>query len=295
MAVKKRDNIPPPPKATTGKKAATTRPPKAPKARAATAVPAKNFKITTGERPTDGKKILIHADSGMGKTTLASLAPGPVFIGLDNGGVGIKVYNRVGDDDNPVETYLDVRAALQAGIYDAYESVVLDTVTLLEEWAEQHVLDTVTNDNGDKMSSIVKYGWSNGYKHLYDMMKLILQDCDALIRKGKNVILIAQSTPHNVPNPGGEDFIRQGPRLISRKNANIEALYCEWADHIFHIGYQFLNVDKKKKATGSGGRAIFVHPEPHFRAKSRTLGLDKAVVSFEDPTDDSIWVFLFGK
>ncbi|KKN17956.1 hypothetical protein LCGC14_0960640 [marine sediment metagenome] len=287
MALTKR-TIPKPPKS-----AASARPPKAPKARAATTVPAKNFKITAGERPTDGKKILIHADSGMGKTTLASLAPGPVFIGLDNGGVGIKVYNRVGDNDNPVETYLDVRAALQANIYDEYESVVLDTVTILEEWAEQHVLDTITNDNGEKMSSIVKYGWSNGYKHLYDMMKLILQDCDALIRKGKNVILIAQSTPHNVPNPGGEDFIRQGPRLVSRKNANVEALYCEWADHIFHIGYQFLNVDKKKKATGSGGRAIFVHPEPHFRAKSRTLGLDKAVVSFEDPTDDSIWTFLF--
>ncbi len=289
MTVKKR-TIPKSPKS-----AATARPPKAPAAKAATTVPAKNFKITAGERPTDGKKILIHADSGMGKTTLASIAPGPAFIGLDNGGVGIKIYNRVGDDDNPVETYLDVRAALQASIYDEYESVVLDTVTILEEWAEQHVLATITNDSGEKMDSIVKYGWSNGYKHLYDMMKLILQDADALVRKGKNVILIAQSTPHNVPNPGGEDFIRQGPRLVSRKNANVEALYCEWADHIFHIGYQFLNVDKKKKATGSGGRAIFVHPEPHFRAKSRTLGLDKAVVSFEDPTDDSIWTFLFGE
>ena len=287
MAVKKRDNIPPPPKA------ATTRPPKAPKARAATAVPAKSFSIKKGTDPKEGKKILIHADSGMGKTTLASLAPGPVFIGLDNGGVGIKEYHHVGDVDSPVETYLDVRSALQADIYGEYETVCVDTATLLEEWAEQHVLDTITNDNGDKMSSIVKYGWSNGYKHLYDMMKLVLQDCDALIRKGKNVILIAQSTPHNVPNPGGEDFMRQGPRLVSRKNANVEAMYCEWADHIFHIGYQFLNVDKKKKATGTGGRAIFVHPEPHFRAKSRTLGLDKAVVTFEDPTDDSIWQFLF--
>ena len=150
MALTKR-KIPRPPKS-----AATTRPPKAPAARAATAVPAKNFKITAGERPTDGKKILVHADSGMGKTTLASLAPGPVFIGLDNGGVGIKVYHRVGDDDTPVETYLDVRAALQAGIYDEYESVVLDTVTILEEWAEQHVLDTITNDSGEKMNSIVK-------------------------------------------------------------------------------------------------------------------------------------------
>ena len=285
MAVKKR-TIPKPPKS-----AATARPPKAPTARAATAVPAKNFSVKSGEAPGDGKRILIHADSGMGKTTLASLAPGPVFIGLDKGGVGIENYQRV----DGVESYIDVRSALQADIYGGYETVCTDTVTILEEWAEQHVLATITNDSGEKMDSIVKYGWSNGYKHLYDMMKLILQDADTLVRKGKNVILIAQSTPHNVPNPGGEDFIRQGPRLVSRKNANIEALYCEWADHIFHIGYQFLNVDKKKKATGSGGRAIFVHPEPHFRAKSRTLGLDKAVVSFEDPTDDSIWQFLFGE
>lgn len=283
MAVKKQ-TIPAPPKA------ASARPPVAPKVKAAV-VPVKNFKIESGEMPGAGKKIIIHADTGMGKTTLASLAPNPVFIGLDNGGVGIKNYRRVGGDS--VENFLDVRAALQAPLYAEYESVNVDTVTLLEEWGEQQVLATIPNDRGETMNSVVQYGWNNGYRHLYDTMKLILQDCDALIRQGKNVILIAQSTPHSVPNPGGEDFIRQGPRLVNRKNANIEALYCEWADHIFYIGYQFLNVDKKKKATGSSERAVFVHPEPHFRAKSRTLGLDKAVVSFADPTDDSIWAFLF--
>ncbi len=282
----KRQTVPKPPKAARAK-AASARPPAAPKAN--TMVPAKNFKIEPGERESDGKAILVHADSGMGKTTLVSLAPKPVFVGLDNGGVGIKTYRRV----DGVDTFLDVRSALQAPIYDDYETVVIDTVTVLEEWAEKHVLDTITNDHGERMSSIIKYGWNNGYRHLYDTMKLILQDCDALIRKGKNVILVAQSTPHSIPNPGGEDYIRQGPRLVNRKNANIEAMYCEWGDHIFYIGYQFLNVDKNKKATGDGSRAIFVHPEPHFRAKSRTLGLDKAVVSFADPADDSIWKFLF--
>lgn len=287
MAVKKR-KIPAPPKANV---AASARPPKAMPKAAAVAVPAKNFKIESGEMPGAGKKIMIHADTGMGKTTLAGLAPTPVFIGLDNGGVGIENYRRVGGD--PVENFLDVRAALQAPIYGEYETVVVDTVTLLEEWGEKHVVATTPNDKGETMKNIVQYGWNNGYRHLYDTMKLILQDCDALIRGGKNVILVAQSTPHSVPNPGGEDFIRQGPRLINRKNANTEALYCEWADHIFHIGYRFLSVDKKKKATGVGQRAVFVHPEPHFRAKSRTLGLNKAVVEFADPTDDSIWQFLF--
>jgi hypothetical protein len=145
------------------------------------------------------------------------------------------------------------------------------------------------------MDNIVRYGYNKGYQHLYDTMKLILQDCDGLIRRGKDVILVAQSTPHNIANPGGEDFLREGPRLYSGKNANIEALYCEWADHVFRIGYQLLTVDKKKKATGTDTRAIFVHPEPHFRAKSRTLGPEYAVVTFADPTDDSIWKFLSGE
>ena len=292
MAVTKRA-IPAPPKAAAGKPAAataktaaTTKP--APPAARPKAVPKKSFKIASGIQEGVGMKVLIHADSGMGKTTLASLAPDPVFIGLDNGGAGIREYNYV----DGVESFTDVRQALQADIYGDYESTVLDTATLLEELAEAHVLATIPNDQGIAMDSIVKYGWSNGYRHLYDTMKLVLQDCDALVRKGKNVIIIAQSSPQSVPNPGGEDFMRQGPRLCNRKNANVEALYCEWADHIFHIGYQYLSVDKKKKATGDGKRAIFVHPEPHFRAKSRTLGLDKAVVTFNDPTDDSIWQFL---
>jgi hypothetical protein len=288
MALKKR-TIPAPPKAASANKPAAASANPAPAAPRPKAVAKKNFKIATGGQAGAGMKIMIHADSGMGKTTLASLAPNPVFIGLDNGGVGIKEYHYVDD----VLIFTDVRQALQAhDLYDEYETVVLDTATLLEELAEGHVLETITNDQGQKMDSLVKYGWSNGYRHLYDTMKLALQDCDALIRKGKNVIIIAQSSPMSVPNPGGEDWMRQGPRLCNRKNANVEALYCEWADHIFHIGYQFLSVDKQKKATGDGKRAVFVHPEPHFRAKSRTLGLDKAVVTFDDPTDDSIWQFL---
>ena len=288
MALTKR-TIPKPPKS-----AATIRTPKAPKTRAATAVPAKDFKVEAWDCAGDGKRILIYAESGMGKTTLASLAPSPVFIGVDDGGklmineAGKKLRHVPG-----IETFTDVRGAMQADIYDDDETIVLDQATYLQEWATDHVLANITNDKGAKMDSIVRYGYNKGYQHLYDTMKLVLQDADSLIRRGKNVIIIAQATPHNIANPGGEDFLREGPRLYSGKNANIEALYCEWADHIFRISYQFLAIDKKK-ATGASTRAIFVHPEPHFRAKSRTLTDPKfAVTSFEDPTDDSIWTFLF--
>ncbi len=300
MAIKKRALPPPPPKAPTGpgkvattKTAASTRPAPAPAAQQK--VSAKNFSVQPWNCDGDGKRILIYAESGMGKTTLASLAPSPVFIGIDDGG------KLMTDDEGKriilrhvpgIEDFADVRGALQADAYANDETVVLDQATYLQEWAGDHVLATITNDKGAVMDNLVRYGYNKGYTHVYDTMKLILQDADGLIRRGKNVIIIAQAAPHNIANPGGEDFLREGPRLQSIKNANVEALYCEWADHILRISYQFLAIDKKK-ATGTNTRAIFVHPEPHFRAKSRTLGPDKAIVSFEDPTDDSIWQFLF--
>lgn len=295
MAVTKRV-IPKPPKAKGRPKGpASTRPPAAPKAAKSEAVSAKNFTIENWDATKDGKRILLYAESGMGKTTLASLAPKPVFIGIDDGG------KLLADEEGNtlrhvpgIECFADVRAAMLADIYQDDETVVLDQVTYLEEWAVKHMLATITNDKGAYMDNIVRYGYNKGYRHLYDTMKLILQDADSLIHRGKNVIIIAQMAPNKVANPGGEDFLREGPRLFSG-TPSIEALYCEWADHIFRIGYQYLTVDDKKVSGGENKRAVFVHPEPHFRAKSRTLGPDKAVVSFDDPKDDSIWRFLFDK
>ena len=301
MTVKKR-TIPAPPKAsvagptarTAVKNAASARPPSVPAAPVQTKVSAKNFSVQPWDCKGEGKRILIYAESGMGKTTLASMAPKPAFIGVDDGGklmtdeTGKKLRHVPG-----ISTFADVRGALQADIYADDKTIVVDQVTALEEWAVAYVLANIPNEKGAMMRDIIQYGWNGGFRHLYDTMKLILQDSDGQIRRGKNVIIIAQAASHSIPNPGGEDFLRAGPRLCSRKGANIEALYCEWADHIFRIDYQHLAVDKKKKVTGTDTRAIFVHPEPHFRAKSRTLGSELAVVAFEDPADDSIWKFLF--
>ena len=289
MAVKKR-KIPAPPKVSV----ASTRPLAAPKAKVPM-VPSKSFVIEDWNSPNDGKRILLYADSGMGKTTLASLAPKPVFIGIDDGGkllvddAGKKLRHVPG-----IKSFGDVRAAMLADIYQDDETVVIDQATYLEEWAVDHVLATIPNDRGTIMDSIIRYGYNKGYRHLYDVMKLILQDADSLIHRGKNVIIIAQMTANKVANPGGDDFLREGPRLYAG-TPSIESLYCEWADHVLRIGYLFLSVKDRKATSGENKRAIFVHAEPHFRAKSRTLTESKyAVVSFEDVKDDSIWRFMFG-
>ena len=57
------------------------------------------------------------------------------------------------------------------------------------------------------------------------------------------------------------------------------------------IDYLVKMVGEDKKATGDTTHAIFVKPELHFLAKSRTLKED--VISFESPEDQSFWQFLF--
>lgn len=258
-------------------------------------VPPKTYSVVPCGSGTYGEKILIYADTGMGKSTLSALAPTPVFLALDEGieklvhpATGEKLKHIAG-----IETFQDVRNVLgNAALFDDYETTVVDTVTILQDLAEVYVVKNIKTEKGAVVKNIMGYGYNKGYKHLYNTMKLILQDCDNLIHQGKNVILIAQAAVHNIANPSGEDFLRAGPRLHKDKSWDIEALFCEWGDHILRIGYQDTSVSKDKKITGQTVRNIFTKPEVYFRAKSRTL--KEPIISFEEPQDDSVWRFLFG-
>ena len=262
--------------------------------------PAKNYTVEDWDRPNEGKKILIYADTGMGKTTLSSLAPNPAFLGLDEGGREL-VHPLTGKKLKVVpnvDTYQDVRNVLQQhSLFNDFGTVVIDTVTILQDWAVPHMLDNIPTEKGGKVNNIVGYGYHKGYQHLYDLMKFILQDCDALIHAGKNVILVGQAGPHKVSNTDGVDYLRDGPRLYAG-TPSVEALYCEWADHIFRIAYQDVKVTKqskdatKGKVTGDSTYVVYTKQQLHFRAKSRKI--KEPVISFSDKTDDSVWKFLFG-
>ncbi len=258
----------------------------------------KKFVVGEWDSETEGEKIMLYGETGIGKTSLGLLAPNPVFIGIDTGGrklrhpVTGKPIKVIGNKDNPIRTFSDVRAALQqVELYDDYETVEIDTVTVLEDWAVPHMLETIPTEKGTRATNILSYGWNKGYRHLYDLMKLILDDCETLIRRGKNVILIAQGIASNVPNVGGEDFLRHGPRLYNGKLYPVEGLYCEWVDHIFRVDYLNKFVTDKK-VSGSTERAVFTEAELHFRAKSKPP-ITEPVISYENPGDDSLWKFLF--
>jgi hypothetical protein len=265
----------------------------------------KTFNISQVADKNTGEKIIIYAATGLGKSTLASTSPNPVFIDLDKGCENLRnpTTNERLNNVPGVESFDDVRAALQQqGLFKDYNTVVIDNATVLQDLAEPWIFENVPGPQGAAVRNIEGYGFNKGYKHLYDAMKLVLQDCDNLTAQGKNIILIAQSNPNRVPNPGGEDFLCEGPRLYAGK-PSIESLYCEWANHVLYITYQDIFVkktDAKKavgKATGGTTRVVYSQPEIYFRAKTRQLKSGEFLppaISFEDRTDDSLWQYMFG-
>ncbi len=263
--------------------------------------PVKAFSVGPWKDEGEGERIIIYGESGMGKTTLAALAPKPVFIGIDEGGRKVK-DPRTGEDLNKIngiETYDDVRSALQQpALFEGYETVVIDTLTLVENLAEPFMFRTIKHEKGGTVKSLEGYGYGKGYKHLHDVMIPLAADCDRLVRAGKNVILICQSMNVNRANPGGEDFLEVGPKLShpKKESNSVRLFFKEWADHVFRIDHLGVEVSKEGKAKGGINRAIFVRPEIHYVAKTRSEEKfeGNTAISFESKTDDYVWELLFG-
>jgi len=233
----------------------------------------------------------------MGKTTLAAMAPTPVFVGIDDGGRKIKhpKTGKVLDHVPGIETFGDVRAALQSNVFDNYASVVLDTVTMLQHWALPYMFATIPHEKGGVVKSIEGWGWGKGYRHLFDVMHLILADCDRLVRMGKNIILIAQEAAMTETNTSGENYLKAGPDLHHSDKQSVRKDYIAWADHVFRITWANTKVEDRKINPVSG-RVINVKPDATFEAKSRGSALaDCEAVSFERPDDDSLWSLLFNQ
>jgi hypothetical protein len=156
------------------------------------------------------------------------------------------------------------------------------------------MLENVKKQGNGKAENLEDYGFHKGYRHWFETMELLLSDLNRWVRKGKNVILLAQETGIKMTNEGGEDYKIAGPDLYHDDKHSILNLVKSWCDHVFRINYTNLTVDKKK-AKGASQRAVYIHPRAEFIAKSRTISaIDFPCVEFVDQKDDSIWRLLFG-
>ena len=246
----------------------------------------------------NGQRIVIYGPGGIGKSSLAASAPGPVaMFDLDE-----SLSTLYSQFPEPVQDQLRIvsppdaawewqalRNSLHAPGWDDVKFIEVDSVTNAEELATRWVIKNVPHEKGNRIERIEDYGFGKGYTHIYETFLNLLGDLDVHARAGRNIVLIAHDCTANVPNPQGEDFIRYEPRLqapASGKNS-IRLRLREWADHVLFVGYD-IDVKKDGKATGSGTRTIYPVELPHCMAKSRTLSESMAFAKF----DAGLWDLL---
>lgn len=256
----------------------------------------KVYALYTGAK-SRGTKIIVYGASGMGKTTLCTLAPNPVFLATDDGIDDI--LHPITGERMPtyrVETFQDLKNILaQPDLFANFDTIVLDTMTMAEELAVPWVLDNIKTDGGTYAKTLEHFGWGKGYFHLSEADNDIKHALQKLVNQGKNVIVICQLIATKRSEAGVDDYLKDIPKLVYKPNVKATAAldFVEWADHVLKLGYGDLKVNKSKRASSSGDRVVFVQPEVHFEAKSRTIPGRFPVVSFDDPTDASIWEFIF--
>ena len=241
------------------------------------------------------QRIGIYGPGGIGKTSLACRAPGPVAVfDFDNSlpvlkpslaGLDIKVVQ-------DVATWTDLREALHSNMWSGVKTILIDSLTRAEQLGIAHTLATVKTEKGASVTSVEGYGYGKGYKHVYETMLNILGDLDQHVREGRNVVLICHDCTASVPNPEGEDYIRWEPRLQANNNGNFRLAVKEWLDHLLCVRYDVaVNLDEKDKgkASGSGTRTIYPLEQAVHMAKSRSL---RSEIIFEEGKD-VLWGQIF--
>lgn len=257
------------------------------------AVAPTDFRKSAGKRRV-GHRVGIYGPGGVGKSTLASLAPKPRFADLERGTDDLEVQ-RIDPPGGDRWTWSVLRAAIQtASLWETAQTVVLDNGTAAEELCVEHVTGTVPKEGGGDVTSIESYGYGKGLVYVYEEYLKLLADLDVHVRAGRNVVMILHDCIARVPNPESEDFIRYEPRLQSPPagKASIRHRVREWCDHLLYVGYD-VAVTKGKghgKAKGSGTRTIYCQEMPWYMAKSRTL---RDPLPFQSETDDTLWRTLF--
>lgn len=216
-------------------------------------------------------RVVLYATDGLGKSTFASRAPSPIFIGAENGTAQLDV-KRMPD----ITCWADIMESLvelETGSHD-YKTVVLDTA----DWAEPMCWALVCATNG--WSSIDDPGYGKGPSAALDEWRVLLARFERLYNlRGMHVILLAHCLIKQFKNPEqAGDFDRYEMAL----NPKASGLLRQWADCVLFGNYEtFTNIDKNKRVRGvsTGARIVHTQRMAAFDAKNRfglpeTLPLD---------------------
>lgn len=222
-------------------------------------------------------RILIHADHGLGKSSLAAAAPKPLFIQTENGLENIEA------EAFPLCPDFETMMLQLTQVYEAdhdYKTLAIDSL----DWTETLIFRHVCSEGGK--DSISDFGYGAGYTAALEQFNRVVKALTAIREeRGMAVILIAHSQIKTYQNPMGADYDRHQIKL-REKNAE---LFLEWVDLAGFLHFQtFTNKieggfgGERHKAVGGTQRVLSCAPSAAYVSKNRYNITDD--IPLPDPT-----------
>ena len=217
------------------------------------------MKISKGKKPTAVRTVLYGVE-GIGKSTLVSHFPDPLYIDTENGTFQLDI-NRFED----IRTWNDIVSAVTYVIQNptCCKTIVIDTA----DKAEEMLISAMLESDGKK--SIEDYGYGKGYTMVQEhFQKDLLNELDKLIALGINVVVVAHAIVRTVTPPDADPYDHWELKC-SRK---VSPILKEWSDMLLFCNYKITiieNANGKGKATGSGKRVMYANHKPTYDAKNR--------------------------
>lgn len=214
--------------------------------------------ITKGKVKT-AKKVVIYGPEGIGKSTLASQFPEPVFIDTEGSTKELDVARY------PVpKTWNDV----VTDVNDFVESMPGKTLIIdTADWAEQLCISHTCANLGVK--GIEDVGYGKGYVYVSEAFADFLNKCNVLIDQGVNIVFTAHAQMRKFEQPDEMGAYDRWEMKLSKK---VAPLLKEWADIVLFCNYKTDVITdqntKSKKATG-GRRVMYASHHPCWDAKNR--------------------------
>ena len=221
------------------------------------------MKITKGKRAR-AQKVVIYGTEGIGKSSLASQFPEPLFIDTE-GSTDNMVVARL---DKPTSwIMLNNQIAFIKANPTVCKTLVIDTI----DWAESLCVDNLCAMHGKK--GIEDFGYGNGYVYAKEEMGRFLNKLQDLIEIGINVVLTAhaQIRKFELPDEMGS-YDKYELKLGKKTSSQTAPLVKEWADLLLFCNYKTYLISQekstKKKAQGNQ-RVMYTEHNPAWDAKNR--------------------------
>lgn len=222
------------------------------------------FEVETGARMS-ALKVVIYGPEGIGKSSLASQFPNPIFIDTEDSTLHMNV-NRL----KRPSSFIELLQMIDWIKHERqYSTVIIDTADWAQQLAEKHVLSE------NSWSSIESPRFGEGYVKVREEYGKMLDKLTDAVDAGINVVLTAHAEVKKFEDPtemGAYD--RYELKLAKRSNAHIAGVTKEWADIVLFLNYKTYAVKTGEgfNATykGQGGeRKMFTSHHPAYDAKNR--------------------------